>query len=58
MKNKLVESGLAGVIAGITVYVLIKWWNDHKRKSSRKQEEALARAYRKKYPHEFGEYTL
>lgn len=57
MKNKLIEYGLAGVVAGITVYVLMRWWNDHKRKSIREEEE-LAKLYRKKYPHEFGEYTL
>jgi hypothetical protein len=57
MKNKVIEYSLAGVVAGITIYVLMRWWNDHKRKSAREEEE-LAKIYRKKYPHEFGEYTL
>ena len=58
MKNKLIGYSLAGAVAGITIYILLRFLNDHKRKSAKKEEDALARTFRKKYPHEFGEYTL
>lgn len=58
MKTKLIEYSLAGIFAGITIYVLMRIWNDHKRKSSREEENVAARTYRERYPNEFGEYTL
>lgn len=58
MKTKLIGYSLAGVVTGITIYLLLRFLNHQERKAAKKKEEALARTFRKKYPYEFGEYTL